>query len=216
MIVDLNHERARLVVERLDPAGERASAVAADVRDREQLQYAFEVACRRRGRVDVLVNNAASAKARSFWELEQAEWDDVLAVNLRGVLFACQIVGAHMRELGSGRILNVSSLAGQQGSLVSGAHYSASKAGILVLTKIVASELAAHGVTVNAIAPAAIDSPLLRELGEQRAAELSQAIPIGRVGHPGEVAALAVFLCSDDAAYITGACYDINGGLFMR
>lgn len=168
------------------------------------------------GDVDVMVNNAARTVSRPFWEIEQEEWDDVLAVNLRGVLFGCQLAGEHMRERGSGRIINLSSLAGQQGGAVVGAHYAASKAGIIVLTKIVAQELAPHGVTVNAIAPAAVRTPVMDEMPADRLGAVRARIPVGRFGEAEEVGALAAFLASDEAGYITGATLDVNGGLFMR
>jgi 3-oxoacyl-[acyl-carrier protein] reductase len=186
--------------------------VECDVRSKESLREVFDEA----GEVDVMVNNAARTVSRPFWEIEQDEWDDVLAVNLRGVFFGCQLAGEHMRERGRGRIINLSSLAGQQGGAVAGAHYAASKAGIIVLTKIVAQELAPHGVTVNAIAPAAVRTPVMDELPADRLEAVRQRIPVGRFGEAEEVGALAAFLASDEAAYITGATVDVNGGLFMR
>jgi 3-oxoacyl-[acyl-carrier protein] reductase len=182
------------------------------VRSKDSLRRVLEVA----GEVDVMVNNAARTISRPFWEIEQAEWDDVLAVNLRGVFFGCQLAGERMRERGRGRIINLSSLAGQQGGAVAGAHYAASKAGIIVLTKVAAQELAPHGVTVNAIAPAAVRTPAMDEIAPDRLEALRQRIPVGRFGEAEEVGALAVFLASDAAAYITGATLDMNGGLLMR
>jgi 3-oxoacyl-[acyl-carrier protein] reductase len=121
-----------------------------------------------------------------------------------------------MRANGWGRIVNLTSIAGQQGGLVSGAHYAASKAGIIVLTKIAARALAGSGVTVNAIAAAAISGPIMDALPEEVRAGLPATIPVGRVGHPHEVAAAAAYLASEDAGYVTGATIDVNGGLFMR
>jgi len=187
-----------------------------DVRDRASVERLFIDAIERFGQVDILVNNAAITVPRPFFEINQDEWDDVLAVNLRGVLFGCQIAGLHMRELGWGRIVNLASLAGQQGGLVAGAHYAASKAGIIVLTKIAAAALAASGVTVNAVSPAAIDGPVMASLPAERVKELAERIPVGRVGRPEEVGALVAYLVSEEAAYATGATFDLNGGLFMR
>src|SRR5688500_4914532 len=150
------------------------------------------------------------------WEIEDDEWDDVLATNLRSVFIGCQLAGPHMRENGFGRIVNLASLAGQQGGAVAGAHYAASKAGIVVLTKIVARELAPHGVTVNAVAPAAVRTPVMDALPPERVEALAATIPVGRVGRPEEVAAAVAFLASDEAAYVTGSTLDVNGGLFMR
>jgi len=206
---DVNGEGAERVATSL---GGRASAAEVDVRDRAALERAFSAA----GEVDVMVNNAARTVARPFWEIAADEWDDVLAVNLRGVFFGCQIAGEHMRERGSGRILNLASIAGQQGGSVAGAHYAASKAGIIVLTKIVAKELAPHGVTVNAIAPAAVRTPVMDSIPEERIAALEATIPVGRLGRADEVGELAAFLASDAAGFVTGATYDVNGGLFMR
>jgi 3-oxoacyl-[acyl-carrier protein] reductase len=207
--VDLNVEGAEEVARSL---GERARPVECDVRSKDALRRVLDDA----GEVDVMVNNAARTISRPFWEIEQEEWDDVLAVNLRGVFFGCQVAGEQMRARGRGRIINLASLAGQQGGTVAGAHYAASKAGIIVLTKIVAQELAPHGVTVNAIAPAAVRTPVMDELPADRLEAVRQRIPVGRFGEPGEVGALAAFLASDKAGYITGATLDVNGGLLMR
>ena len=211
-IADVDVDRARAVAASL----ERACAEEVDVRDREALPRVVDGVIERCGALDVLVNNAARTVSRPFWEIEADEWDDVLAVNLRGVFFGCQLAGARMRDQGSGRIINLSSLAGQQGGAVAGAHYAASKAGIIVLTKIVARELAPHGVTVNAIAPAAISGPAMDAMPRERVEALARTIPVGRVGRPEEVGALAAFLAADEASYITGATIDINGGLLMR
>jgi 3-oxoacyl-[acyl-carrier protein] reductase len=209
VLADLNVEAAEDVAASL---GERARAVECDVRSKESLRRVLDEA----GEVDVMVNNAARTVSRPFWEIEADEWDDVLAVNLRGVFFGCQLAGEHMRERGRGRIINLSSLAGQQGGTVAGAHYAASKAGIIVLTKIVAQELAPHGVTVNAIAPAAVRTPVMDDLPAERLEAVRERIPVGRFGEPEEVGAMASFLASDEAGYITGATFDINGGLLMR
>jgi 3-oxoacyl-[acyl-carrier protein] reductase len=209
VLADLNGEGAERVAAEL---GERARPAQVDVRDRGALARVLDET----GRVDVMVNNAARTVSRPFWEIEQDEWDDVLAVNLRGVLFGCQLAGARMREQGWGRIVNLASIAGQQGGAVAGAHYAASKAGIIVLTKIVAQELAPYGVTVNAIAPAAVRTPVMADMPPERLEAVRERIPVGRFGEPEEIAALVSFLCSDDAGYITGATLDVNGGLLMR
>ena len=166
--------------------------------------------------VRALVNNAARTEFRSFWEIDVAEWDDVLATNLRGTYLGCRVIGAHMRERGAGRIVNLASDAAFAATGGSGPHYAASKAGVVAVTRRAATELAPYGVTVNAIAPAAIDGPLAQEVLRDRLNEKLAAIPVGRLGRPGEVAALVSFLVSDDAGYITGATLDVNGGVLMR
>jgi 3-oxoacyl-[acyl-carrier protein] reductase len=208
VLADVNADGAEAVARSL---GERARAVECDVRSKGSLRRVIEEA----GRVDVMVNNAARTIPRSLWELEQEEWDDVLAVNLRGVLFGCQLAGPQMRERGWGRIVNLASVSGQQPGAM-GAHYAASKAGIVILTKMFAAELAPDGVTVNAVAPAAVRTPSFAILSEERLEALRERIPVGRFGEPAEVGELVAFLCSDAAAYITGATLDVNGGLLMR
>jgi 3-oxoacyl-[acyl-carrier protein] reductase len=208
--------RAASVAAELDPTGERALGVGLDVRSRAQFIAALATVTERWGGVDVLVNNAGVTARTPFADLTDAEWDDVLTVNLRSVFIGCQLVAPVMRERGWGRIINHASIAGQQGGLVTGPHYAAAKAGIVVLTKVIAMELAPYGVTVNAIAPAATESPPMHELPPEDVASLPTRIPVGRVGRPAEVAALVAFLASKETGFVTGATYDINGGLFMR
>jgi 3-oxoacyl-[acyl-carrier protein] reductase len=166
--------------------------------------------------LQVLVNNAARTEFRSFFDIDVAEWDDVLATNLRGTYLGCRVVGEIMRERGAGRIVNIASDAAFAASGGSGAHYAASKAGVVAVTRRAATELASHGVTVNAVAPAAIDGPLAREVLRDRLEEKLVDIPVGRLGRPEEVAAIVSFLVSDDAGYLTGATLDVNGGVLMR
>jgi 3-oxoacyl-[acyl-carrier protein] reductase len=216
---------ARVVVADVD--GDGAAAVAAsigdaavsrslNVRDRASFAGAIEATLAELESLDILVNNAALTIRRPFFEIEDEEWDEVLAVNLRGVFLGCQLGGAHMRDHGGGRIVNLSSLAGQQGSAVNGAHYAASKAGILALTKSIARELAPFGVTVNVVAPAVIEGPLVDALAPETVEGLVASIPVGRIGRADEVATLIAYLASDEAGYITGATFDVNGGAFMR
>lgn len=163
-----------------------------------------------------LVNNAARTQRRAFFDVDVAEWDDVLATNLRGTYLGCRVVGARLRDRGTGRIVSLASDAGQNASGLTGPHYAASKAGIVALTRRAATELAPHGVTVNAVAPAAIAGPQLDALPPEEARSLAMGIPVRRLGRPEEVAALVAFLLSDEAAYITGATLDVNGGAVMR
>jgi 3-oxoacyl-[acyl-carrier protein] reductase len=213
---DLNAEGSRNAAVAVDPTGASALAVELDVRELESVQACLEAAVERWGHVDAWVNNAAVTLARTFFEIDPSEWDDLIATNLRGTYFGCRVAGLHMRERGAGRIVNLSSIAGQRGASVNGVHYAASKAGILAITRFAASELAPFGVTVNALAPAAIKGPSVAAVPADQVAGMVRTIPVGRLGQPEEVAALVAFLVSDDAGFVTGATYDINGGMLMR
>lgn len=201
----------------LDPTGRLAVPYAVDVDDEKAFAEAFDAAAAAFGRVRVIVNNAARTTMQSVWQIDAQTWDGVLRTNLRGTFFGCRIAGRHMRERGlGGRIINMASIAGQRGGTATGADYATSKAGILVLTKIFAQELAGDRITVNAIAPAAIDGPMISALSEEKRKTLEKSIPMGRLGLDSEIADAVVYLSGPKAAFITGATLDINGGLFMR
>jgi 3-oxoacyl-[acyl-carrier protein] reductase len=209
---DLNRRTAAAV----DAHGERAVPMEVEVRDLDSVQGCLDAAVGRWGRVDVWVNNAARTESRAFLEIDPEEWDDVLTVNLRGTYFGCRVAGRHMCERGSGRIVNLTSLAGQWGRSPTGVHYAASKAGIMAVTRYAATAFASSGVTVNAIAPTAIDGPAVAAMPREQIEAYAAQIPVGRLGRPEEVAALAAFLASAEAGFVTGATYDLNGGLLMR
>ncbi|HXH88111.1 MAG TPA: SDR family NAD(P)-dependent oxidoreductase [Gaiellaceae bacterium] len=187
-------------------------AVEHDVRSLDSWERLLAAA----GEVDVLVNNAARTEFRSFWEIEVEEWDDVLATNLKGTYLGCRVVGAQMRDRGAGRIVNLASVAGQRGASATGVHYATSKAAIVALTRHAATELAGSGVTVNAVAPAAIDGPMVAAVPPEKLEAMLRTIPVGRVGRPEEVAAVVSFLASAAAGFVTGATWDVNGGMLMR
>jgi 3-oxoacyl-[acyl-carrier protein] reductase len=209
VLADLDAEGSERVAREL---GERAEALEHDVRDLASWERLLVAA----GEVDVLVNNAARTELRSFWEIDVDEWDDVLATNLRGTYLGCRVVGAQMRDRGRGRIVNLASVAGQASRAVSGVHYATSKAAILALTRHAATELAGSGVTVNAVAPAAIDGPMVASVPPERIETMLKTIPVGRLGRPEEVAAAVAYLASDAAGFVTGATLDVNGGMLMR
>jgi 3-oxoacyl-[acyl-carrier protein] reductase len=215
-LTDIDAAGVQAAASLLRAEGHETLALRLDVRDEADFQRGFDTAAAGFGGVDILVNNAAVTPHRSLWDITTAEWDEVMAVNLRGCFFGCRIAAKHMRERGWGRILNLSSLAGQQASSVTGAHYAASKAGLFALTRSFAQELAPHGVTVNTISPAAIHGPSLDELDDAARRKFLATLPVGRFGEETEVAAAAVYLATDAAGFVTGTTLDLNGGRLMR
>ena len=168
------------------------------------------------GSLDILINNAGILYPTSVAEMPEDEWDRVIEVNLKGTFLCAQAVLPSMKLAGWGRIVNFSSTAGKNVSTVGGAHYTASKAGVLGFTRHLAREVAAYGITVNAVCPGLIDTKMVRKtIDTDRTKAYAKSFPITRLGKPNEVADLVAFLASYQAAYITGASLDINGGDLM-
>lgn len=222
-IADLQDEAARSAAARLPGAGHLG--IAMDVASEDAVHAGFEVAEQALGPVAVLACFAGllgtgKAGRVPLAEFTLAEWERVSAVNARGT-FLClrEIARRRLRvPVAHGRVITVSSLAGQQGGLLAGAAYSASKGAVLALTKVCARELAPLGITVNAIAPGPIDTPMMRASQPASGDQYANLalIPVGRVGQPAEIAAAAAYLASVEAAFVTGATIDINGGMRMQ
>jgi 3-oxoacyl-[acyl-carrier protein] reductase len=216
-LADIDERAAVAAAAALDASGDTVAAVHLDVREKAGWQRALANVLGRWGDVQVLVNNAAMTVARPVMDISPEEFDAVMAVNVRGTFLGCQVFGSHFRDKGHGRIVNLASLAGQNGGTATGAHYAASKGAILTLTKVFARDLAAGGVTVNAIAPGPLDTPMVhRTVPAERLGALKANIPIGEIGDPRFIASLVAQLASPEAAFVTGATWDVNGGLFMR
>ena len=210
----LDESAAAPVLSAIEDAGRRSLFVRTDVSDAEQVQDLVAAAHAKFGRVDILVNNAGTVSQVKFDELEVAEWDRVLSINLRGVFLGCRYVLPEMLQRGNGKIINVASQLGQIGGLEM-VHYSASKAGVIGLTKALAREVSARGVHVNAIAPGPILTDMMAEETEEWAAKKLAELPMERFGQPQEVAPTAVFLASDDSSYFVGQTLCPNGGDVM-
>ncbi len=202
----------------LDASGASAAGLALDVLDKGAFEAALAWLTEAGWGVPrVLVNNAALTLTTPVMQISPEEFSRVTDVNLRGCFLGCQVIGQAMADAGFGRIVNVASLAGQNGGTASGAHYAASKAGILTLTKIFARALAAQGVTVNAVAPGPLDLPSVHAMvPADKLAQIVQTIPVQRLGDPRFIAKAVVLLADEGAASVTGAAWDLNGGLFMR
>ena len=195
--------------------GERTLALRLDVRRREDFEQARDRTLAAWGRIDIVVNNAGWAKRTPVDEISTEEFNDVVAVNMRSVFTSCQVFAPVLQAQGRGRIVNVTSLAGQNGGTVASPHYAAAKAGAIMLTKYFAQLLAPHGVTVNAIAPGPTDTAKGRLSAEQIAA-IEQRVPLGRFAQAEEMAAAVALLASDQGGFFVGATLDLNGGLYVR
>ncbi|GAA5233721.1 SDR family oxidoreductase [Verticiella sediminum] len=215
---DIALQAAQAAASAADASGETAMAIGLDVTRKSDFEAARDLLVERWGGVQVLVNNAAVTLTTPVMQITPEEFDTVITTNLRGTFLGCQVFGAHLGEQGYGRLVNLASLAGQNGGTASGAHYASSKAGILTLTKIFARELAGKGVTVNAVAPGPMDLPSVRAAvpPEKLDKLINDMIPVKKLGDPGFVADLVVQLASPNAGFATGAAWDINGGIFMR
>ncbi len=212
---DLDETAAQRVVGEIEAEAGRGLALALDVSQAESVAHAVATTVAAWGRLEILVNNAGICPLTPFPEISRAEWEHVLAVNLTGVFLCAQAAFPHLCACGHGRIINIASLAGRTGGVTVGLHYVASKGGVISLTKALARLLAPWHGTANCIAPGPIETPLTAAWPDENRELLRRQIPLGRLGRPEEVAAAALYLASDAAAFVTGATLDVNGGIAM-
>lgn len=210
VIFHQNEKEAGRVVAELQAHGRKAIAYQADVARREEAVQMVADVYRDFGRIDVLVNNAGIASKSSSVDLTEDEWDRVLDINLKGTFLCSQAIIPPMQQAGVGRIINLTSIAGQTGGGI-GPHYAASKAGVIGLTRFMATELGPLGITVNAVSPSGVPTELLLSLGAQPSAQR----PMRRVGTPDDIAAAVVYLASESAGYVTGQVLSVNGGSYF-
>jgi NAD(P)-dependent dehydrogenase (short-subunit alcohol dehydrogenase family) len=211
VVNDVDLKLARALVTELQKEGARALSIAADVTARTDVEAMVDQVVGEFGRLDVLVNNAGVNRDAMSHKMTEEQWDQVLAVNLKGTFLCAQAVLAVMRERGWGRVINTSSVASLGN--IGQANYAASKAGVIGLTRTLALEYAKYGITVNCVAPGPVMTRMLASVPEAIREKIVAKVPVGRIARPEEIAAVHAFLASEDAAFITGQVLFVDGGL---
>jgi 3-oxoacyl-[acyl-carrier protein] reductase len=190
----------------------KVKSVAVDVTSLDSVEEAVATTLGAFGKIDILVNNAGIAGPNAkLWETEPTEWQRVININLHGPFHCCRAVVPHMLQNNYGRVVNIASIAGKEGN-PNAAHYSASKAALIALTKSLGKELATRNILVNCIAPAVIETDILKQMTQQHIDYMLSKIPMNRFGRAEEAAALVAWICSEDCSFSTGAVFDLSGG----
>jgi NAD(P)-dependent dehydrogenase (short-subunit alcohol dehydrogenase family) len=212
VIADINEEGASKAAGMLKG---KSCGMSVDVSSVPQIEKMIREIMKKYGRLDILVNNAGILHTSGIEEVTEEEWDRIMAVNLKSAFFASQQALKYMKQQNCGRIINISSIAGRNGGFEIGCGYSASKAGIIGMSRNMARKMAPYGITVNVVAPGTVESEMSRQFSEEAMQSLLANIPLKRLGKPENIGETVAFLSSDAAGFITGAVIDVNGGMFM-
>lgn len=215
VIIDINREKLKKISKELQNKEFNVLAIKADISDIYEINAMVETVIKKFSKIDILVNNAGVCFRTNISKITESEWDYVLDVNLKGAFFVSQKVLFYMKQQKSGKIINIASSSGKIGGVAVGAHYSASKAGIICLTKSFAKDSASYGINVNAICPGVIGTEMTTSIGKEKIDNYKKVIPLGKIGKPDDVANAVLFLASNKSNYITGEIFDVDGGMVM-
>ena len=214
IVVDVNKEKCEEVADEIRKKGRKSWVCKIDVSDYKQVEDFFNGEMEKWGGLDILVNNAGITRDNLIMRMKEEEWDDVIKINLKGVFNFCKAASRFMMKQRAGAIVNISSIIGIMGN-AGQVNYSASKAGIIGLTKSLAKELASRNIRVNAVAPGFIQTAMTDKLSEEQKRLMTDAIPLKRIGTPEEVAKMVLFLACDESSYTTGQVINVDGGMVM-
>jgi len=214
VVSDINLEKAEETAKEIESIGSKAIAIKVDVANLKDVERMVESILEKFGKIDILVNNAGITRDKLILRMTEEDWDAVLNVNLKGTFNCTKTVVRHMAKQRSGKIVSIASVVGEMGN-AGQVNYSASKAGVIGLTKTIAREFAQRRINVNAIAPGYIETPMTEVLPEKVKEELKRLIPMERLGKPEDVAEAVLFLVSEESNYITGHVLNVNGGIYM-